>query len=130
MLAKIYLLQKILIHYFTAVFQVFAMVISALTVTMTSIEVYFLDRDMMEKKSWQEIFRRNILVTPYFMTNTIFKILSMGLIFALFKTWGLLILILWTVFPLETRSFKKKQIFQEEQKTICAIIKPVLGIFF
>ena len=78
-------------------FQVFAMVISALTVTMTSIEVYFLDRDMMEKKSWQEIFRRNILVTPYFMTNTIFKILSMGLIFALFKTWGLLILILWSV---------------------------------
>ena len=34
------------------------------------------------------------------------------------------------VFPLETRSFEKKQIFQEEQKTIFAIIKPVLGIFF
>ena len=35
-----------------------------------------------------------------------------------------------TVFPLEARSFEKKQIFQEEQKTIFAIIKPVLGIFF
>ena len=35
-----------------------------------------------------------------------------------------------TVFPLETRTFEEKQIFQEEQKTICAIIKPVLGIFF
>ena len=35
-----------------------------------------------------------------------------------------------SVFPLETRSFEKKQIFQEEQKTIFAIIKPVLGIFF
>ena len=31
---------------------------------------------------------------------------------------------------LVTRSFEKKQIFQEEQKTIFAIIKPVLGIFF
>ena len=35
-----------------------------------------------------------------------------------------------SVFPLEARSFEEKQIFQEEQKTICAIIKPVLGIFF
>ena len=35
-----------------------------------------------------------------------------------------------SVFPLETRAFEKKQIFQEEQKTIFAIIKPVLGIFF
>ena len=35
-----------------------------------------------------------------------------------------------SVFPLETRTFEEKQIFQEEQKTICAIIKPVLGIFF
>ena len=36
----------------------------------------------------------------------------------------------YSVFPLETRTFEEKQIFQEEQKTICAIIKPVLGIFF
>ena len=35
-----------------------------------------------------------------------------------------------SVLPLEARSFEKKQIFQEEQKTIFAIIKPVLGIFF
>ena len=35
-----------------------------------------------------------------------------------------------SVFPLEARTFEKKQIFQEEQKTICAIIKTVLGIFF
>ena len=35
-----------------------------------------------------------------------------------------------TVFPLETRSFEKKQIFQEEQKTICAIIKLVVCNFF
>ena len=38
---------------------------------------------------------------------------------------------IWTsVLPLEARTFEKKQIFQEEQKTIFAIIKPVLGIFF
>ena len=35
-----------------------------------------------------------------------------------------------TVLPLEARTFEKKQIFQEEQKTIFAIIKPVLDIFF
>ena len=34
------------------------------------------------------------------------------------------------VLPLEARTFEKKQIFQEEQKTIFAIIKPVLDIFF
>ena len=32
--------------------------------------------------------------------------------------------------PLESRCFEKTQIFQEEQKTNCAIIKPVFGIFF
>ena len=31
--------------------------------------------------------------------------------------------------PLESRCFEKTQIFQEEQKTNCAIIKPVFGIF-
>ena len=35
-----------------------------------------------------------------------------------------------SVIPLESRSFEEKQIFQEEQKTICAIIMPALGIFF
>ena len=33
------------------------------------------------------------------------------------------------VFPSETRSFEEKQIFQEEQKTICAI-KLIVGFFF
>ena len=33
------------------------------------------------------------------------------------------------VFPLEARSFEKKQIFQEEQKTIFAIFKLVAWIF-
>ena len=31
---------------------------------------------------------------------------------------------------LESRCFEKTQIFQEEQKTNCAVIKPVSGIFF
>ena len=35
-----------------------------------------------------------------------------------------------SVLPLEARTFETKQIFQEEQKTIFDIIKPVLGIFF
>ena len=33
------------------------------------------------------------------------------------------------VFPSETRSFEEKQIFQEEQKTICAI-KLIIGFFY
>ena len=34
------------------------------------------------------------------------------------------------VFPLKARSFEKKPIFQEDQKTIFALIKLVFGIFF
>ena len=33
-----------------------------------------------------------------------------------------------SVLPLEARSFEKKQIFQEEQKTICATIKLVVPV--
>ena len=35
-----------------------------------------------------------------------------------------------TVLPLEARTFEKMQIFQEDQKTISALIKLLVGIFF
>ena len=72
------------------------MVISALTLTMTNMECYFRMRDGAKKRSWPNILKRNVLVMPYFMTNCIFKILTMGLIFAIFHMWGLFILFMWS----------------------------------
>ena len=73
------------------------MAISALTLTLTNIEVYFQVQDKARRMSWLELLKRNILVTPYFLINSVFKILSMGLIFAIFNLWGLMILMLWSV---------------------------------
>ena len=73
------------------------MAISALTLTLTNIEVYFQVQDKARRMSWLELLKRNILVTPYFLINSVFKILSMGLIFAIFNLWGLLILLFWSI---------------------------------
>ena len=71
------------------------MTISAMTLTLTNIELYFL-KDIL-RRSWVEVLRRNISVTPYFLVNSVFKIMSVSLIFATFKQWGLMIQLLWAI---------------------------------
>ena len=71
------------------------MTISAMTLALTNIELYFL-KDIL-RRSWVEVLRRNISVTPYFLVNSIFKIMSVSLIFATFKQWGLMIQLLWAI---------------------------------
>ena len=72
------------------------MLISSATLTMSNIECYFRMRDGAKKKSLLNILKRNLLVTPFFMTNSVFKILTLALIFAIFNLWGLLILFVWS----------------------------------
>ena len=84
---------KLLTLCHTGVFQIIAVSTSALTLTISNIELYFMMQD--EKKSWWKILKRNLLVTPYFLVNSTFKILTMGLIFAIFNLWGILILFMW-----------------------------------
>ena len=72
------------------------MTISAMTLALTNIELYFLKDTL--RRSWVEVLRRNISVTPYFLVNSVFKIMSVSLIFATFKQWwGLMIQLLWAI---------------------------------
>ena len=71
------------------------MTISAMTLALTNIELYFLN-DIL-RRSWVEVLRRNISVTPYFLVNSVFKILSVSLIFATYLQWGLVIQLLWAI---------------------------------
>ena len=71
------------------------MAISAMTLALTNIELYFL-KDLL-RRSWVEVFRRNLSVTPYFLVNSVFKIMSMSLIFATYLQWGLVIQLLWAI---------------------------------
>ena len=80
---------------FTGLYQMLALATSTLTLTMTNMELYFMSRDA--KRSWFEILQRNILLTPFFLANSMFKILTISLIFTGFNLWGLLIVILWSV---------------------------------
>ena len=71
------------------------MTISAMTLALTNIELYFLKDTL--RRSWVEVLRRNISVTPYFLVNSVFKILSVSLIFATYQQWGLMIQLLWAI---------------------------------
>ena len=72
------------------------MTISAMTLALTNIELYFLKDTL--RRSWVEFFWRNLSVTPYFLVNSVFKIMSVSLIFATFKQWwGLMIQLLWAI---------------------------------
>ena len=75
--------------------QIFALVISSMTLALTSIELYFLRRHSTFERGCVEVVKQILSVTPYFLLNSIFKILTVSLIFATFKLWGLLYLILW-----------------------------------
>ena len=75
--------------------QIFALVISSITLALTSIELYFLRRHSTFERGCVEVVKQILSVTPYFLLNSIFKILTVSLIFATFKLWGLLYLILW-----------------------------------
>ena len=72
-----------------------ALATSTLTLTMTNMELYFMSRDA--KRNWFEILQRNILVSPFFLANSMFKILTISMIFTVFNLWSLLIVILWSV---------------------------------
>ena len=72
-----------------------ALATNTLTLTLTIMELYFMSRDA--KRSWLEILQRNILLTPFFLANSMFKIMTISLIFTVFNLWGLLIVILWSV---------------------------------
>ena len=78
---------------FSGTFQIIALVVSSMTVALTSKELYFLRRD--SEGGWLEVVKQSLYVIPYFLLNSIFKILSVSLIFATFKLWGLLNIILW-----------------------------------
>ena len=82
---------------FSGTFQIIALVVSSMTVALTSKELYFLQapsrRD--SEGGWLEVVKQSLYVTPYFLLNSLFKILSVSLIFATFKLWGLLNIILW-----------------------------------
>ena len=78
---------------FSGTFQIIALVVSSMTVALTSKELYFLRRD--SEGGWLEVVKQSLHVIPYFLLNSIFKILSVSLIFATFKLWGLLNIILW-----------------------------------
>ena len=71
------------------------MTISAMTLALTNIELYFLKDTL--RRSWVEVLRRNISVTPYFLVNSVFKIMSVSLIFATYQQWGLMIQLLWAI---------------------------------
>ena len=70
---------------------------STLTLTMTNVEIYFMSRDRDDKKRWLEILQRNLFLTPFFLANIVFKILTVGQIFTIFNLWGFLIVMLWIV---------------------------------
>ena len=77
--------------------QIFASVISSMTLALTSIELYFLRRNSTLERGCLEVVKQSLSVTPYFLLNSIFKSISVSLIFATFKLWGLLYLILWSL---------------------------------
>ena len=66
-----------------------------MTLALTNIELYFLKDTL--KRSWIKVFKRNVSVIPYFLVNSVFKIMSVSFIFATFKHWGLIIHLLWAI---------------------------------
>ena len=81
-------------HYVLGTFQLVALAISAMTLILTNIELYFLRRESATEKNCCQVFKQNLSVTPFFLFNGVFKILTVSLIFAVSKLWGLINLIL------------------------------------
>ena len=92
--------------FIAGVFQIVALSTSILTLTMTNMQLCFIGRDIYYisederldvKKSWLEILQRNVLLTPFFLANCVFKVLTVSQIFTIFNIWGLMIVMLWSV---------------------------------
>ena len=77
--------------------QLLDIVTSTITLTVTSIQLYFLARDDKKRPSLSERLDRTVKLTPFYLPAILFRVLCVSLSLSLFKEVGIVLLLFWCI---------------------------------